>query len=93
MLTGDLDSSLANLASNLDFGNGAKKYDYCFPGVSIISKNLVFKKLIFEVGVFSKRFFFYKKGLVLYKWSPFITKSCRFHEIRHFLSKHILSGC
>jgi len=25
MLTGDLDSSLANLASNLDFGNGAKK--------------------------------------------------------------------
>ena len=52
MLTGDLDSSLANLASNLDFGNGAKKYDYCFPGVSIISKNLVFKKLIFEVGVF-----------------------------------------
>ena len=26
MLTGDLDSSLANLASNLDFGNGAKKW-------------------------------------------------------------------
>merc|ERR1712241_594272 len=25
MLTGDLDSSLANLASNLDFGSGAKK--------------------------------------------------------------------
>ena len=30
MLTGDLDSSLANLASNLDFGNGAKKYDYFY---------------------------------------------------------------
>ena len=30
MLTGDLDSSLANLASNLDFGNGAKKWDNCF---------------------------------------------------------------
>ena len=30
MLTGDLDSSLANLASNLDFGNGAKKWENCF---------------------------------------------------------------
>ena len=30
MLTGDLDSSLANLASNLDFGNGAKKWGNCF---------------------------------------------------------------